>query len=49
MGNYVSTLVKRIKNIFVKDLKILIGDAEPAEEVVKAVLMESRNSDKEQY
>lgn len=50
MKNYVSTLVKRIRKLIVKDLKYLIGDAEPTDDVVKAVLMESNNSnDKEQY
>ena len=49
MKNYISTLVKRIRKAILKDLKILIDDAEPTDEIVKAVLMESVPSDKEQY
>ena len=51
MENYVSTLVKRIRKSILRDLKMLMDDAEPTDEVVKAVLMEgvSNNSDKEQY
>ena len=50
MKNYVSTLVNRIKKSIMKDLKLLIEDSEPTDEVIKAILMENTsNNDKEQY
>ena len=48
MENYVSTLVKRIRKSLLKDLRMLIDDAEPTDEIIKAVMMEGiSNNDKE--
>lgn len=49
MKNYISTLVKRIRKSIMKDLRMLIDDSEPTDEIIKAVLMEGMPSDKEQY
>jgi hypothetical protein len=50
MENYMSTLIQRIKKSLLKDLRILIEDAEPTDEIVKAVMIEGMsNNDKEQY
>lgn len=49
LKNYISTLVKRIRKVILKDLRMLINDSEPTDEIIKAVLMESSQSDKEQY
>lgn len=52
MENYVTTLVARIKKLIVKDLKDLIGSAEPTDTVVQAIIassMEEYSDDTEQY
>ena len=49
LKNYISTLVKRIRKTILKDLRMLINDSEPTDEIIKAVLMESSQNDKEQY
>lgn len=50
MKNYLATLIQRIKKSLLKDLRMLIDDAEPTDEIVKAVMIEGApNSDKEQY
>ena len=50
MRNYLATLIQRIKKSLLKDLRMLIDDAEPTDEIVKAVMIEGApNSDKEQY
>ena len=39
MGNYILTLVVRIKKEIVKDLRDIVGYYEPSEQVIKDVLM----------
>lgn len=38
MSNYIDTLVNRMKALVVKDLKTLIGDSEPSDAVMQAVI-----------
>ena len=38
MYNYVSTIVYRIRALIVKDLKMLIGENEPSESVIKSIM-----------
>lgn len=44
-----ATLIQRIKKSLLKDLRILIDDAEPTDEIVKAVMIEGApaSNDKE--
>jgi len=52
MFNYINTLVARIKKLIVKDLRDLIGSAEPTDTVVQAIIassMEEYSDDPEQY
>lgn len=48
MKNYISTIVKRIRKSILKDLRMLIDDAEPTDEIIKAVMLEGApHNDKE--
>lgn len=38
MYNYISTVVNRIKALIVKDLRYLIGDNEPTDDVIKSII-----------
>lgn len=40
--NYISTLVAEIKILIVKDLKILIGDSEPTDYMVQAIMQSAK-------
>lgn len=41
MENYVNTLVNQIKKLIAKELKQLIGDAEPSDSIVQSIIASS--------
>lgn len=43
MGNYVKTLINKIKSIIKKDLKFIIGSNEPTDQMVKSIIASPLN------